>query len=165
MENEFNLSKLKQAYSKFKENYNLPEFSEMNKVFDIEEIDTDTDFLLRRVRRIVSEKISGLLRFTEVILNPSNCPIFIFKLIKKINEEDKKQLSEIYEILGGFELEVIRLDLDYNENKEAEFIKKIYNLLTNELTRKFLNIIEKMSNYSEEKKEKGSYFGWNNLVL
>jgi len=159
MENEFNLSKLKQEYNKFKENYNLPEFSEMNKVFDIEEIDSDTEFLLRRVRRLVSERISGLLKFVEVILNPNNGSIFIFKLIKKINEEDKKQLSEIYEILSGFELEIIKLDLDYNENKEAEFIKKTYNLLTNELIRKLLNIIEKISNYSEEKKEKGTYFG------
>jgi hypothetical protein len=161
MENEFNLNKLKQEYIKFKEKYNLPDFSEMDKVFDIEEIDTDTDFLLRKVRRIVSEKISGLLRFIEIILNPSNSPIFIFKLIKKISEEDKKQLSEVYEVLGGFELEVIRLDLDYNEGKEAEFIKKTYNLLNKELSRKLLSIIEKMSNNnrSKEEKDKGSYFG------
>lgn len=161
MENEFNLGKLKQEYAKFKEKYNLPEFYELNKVFDIEEIDTETDFLLRRVRRLVSEKISGLLRFIEFILNPSNSPIFIFKLIKKINEEDKKQLSEVYEILGGFELEIVRLDLDYNESKEAEFIKKAYNVLNNELSNKLLNIIEKMSNNnkSKEEKDKGSYFG------
>jgi len=161
MENEFNLNKLKQEYGKFKEKYDLPEFSEINKVFDIEEIDTDTDFLLRRVRRLVSERISGLLRFIEVILNPSNSPIFIFKLIKKINEEDKKQLSEVYDILGGFELEVIKLDLDYDETKEAEFIKRIYNLLDKELSKRLLNIIEKMSNNNKnkEEKDKGSYFG------
>lgn len=162
MESEFNLDKLKQEYGKFKGKYDLPEFSELNIVFDIEEIDTDTDFLLRRIRRIVSEKISGLLRFIEVILNPSNSPIFIFKLIKKINEEDKKQLSEVYETLGGFELEVIKLDLDYDESKEAEFIQKVYNLLNKELSKKLLNIIEKMSNNNKnkEEKDKGSYFGW-----
>lgn len=92
MENEFNLNELKKEYNKFKENYKLPDFSEMNKVFDIEEICTETDFLLRRIRRIVSERISGLLRFIELILNPNNSPIFIFKLIKKMNEGDKKSL-------------------------------------------------------------------------
>ena len=158
-EDKNSLDELKQKYNEFRQRYGFPEFLEMNKIFDIEEIDVETDFLLRRIRRVVSERISGYLRFIEVILNPSNCPIFIFKLIKKINEEDKKQLSEIYEILGGFELEIIKLDLDYNENKEAEFIKKIHNLLTNELTRKLLKIIEKMGNHSEEKKEKRSYFG------
>jgi hypothetical protein len=161
MENEFNLNKLKQGYNKFKEDYDLPEFSEMNKVFDIEEICTETDFLLRRIRRMVSEKISGLLRFIEVILNPSNSPIFIFKLIKKMNEEDKKQLSEIYEILGEFELGVVKLDLDYNESKEVGFIKKAYALLNDGLSKKLLNIVDKMSNHdkSNEEKDKGSYFG------
>src|SRR4030042_4845830 len=101
MENDFNLDKLKQEYGKFKDKYNLPEFSELNKVFDIEDICTDTDFLLRKIRRTISEKVSGLLRFIEIILNPTNAPIFIFKLIKKMDEEDKKQLSEIYEILGS----------------------------------------------------------------
>src|SRR4030042_2786536 len=101
MENEFNLDKLKQEYNKFKDKYNLPEFFELNKVFDIEDICTDTYFLLRKIRESVSEKISGLLKFIEIILNPTNAPIFIFNLIKKMNEDDKKQLSEIYEILGG----------------------------------------------------------------
>lgn len=159
MENEFDLDKLKREYHKFKENYGLPEFFEMNKVFDIEEICIESDFLLRRIRRCVSEKISGLLRFIEIVLNPSNAPIFIFKLIKKMNEEDKKQLSEIYEILGGFELGVVKLDLDYDESKEAEFIKKAYVLLDKGVNYELLKIIDKMSNGSEEKKEKSSYFG------
>jgi len=159
MENEFSLDKLKQEYDKSKENYSLPEFSEMNKVFDIEEVCIETDFLLRKIRRVVSEKISGLLRFIEIILNPSNAPIFIFKLIKKMNEEDKKQLREIYEILGNLELGVVKLDLDYNEIKEVEFIKKAYVLLDKGVNYKLLKIIDKMSNSSEEKREKGSYFG------
>ncbi len=159
MENEFSLDKLKQEYNKLKENYDLPEFSEMNKVFDIEEICIETDFLLRKIRRIVSEKISGLLRFIEIILNPSNAPIFIFKLIKKMNEEDKKQLREIYDILGSLELGVVRLDLDYNEIKEVEFIKKAYVFLNKGINYKLLKIIDKMSNSGEEKKEKSSYFG------
>jgi len=160
MEEKFNLNELKQGYGKFKEKYNLPEFFEMNKVFDIEEIDVETDFLLRKIRRIVSDRISGYLRFIEVILNPSNAPMFIFKLIKKINEEDKKKLTEIYNLLGGFELEIVRLDLEYDENREAEFIKKIYNALNNEISKKLLIIVEKISNGVENKKEdRGSYFG------
>ena len=160
MEEKFNLNELKQGYNKFKEKYNLPEFFEMNKLFDIEDIDVETDFLLRKVRRIVSERISGYLRFIEVILNPSNAPMFIFKLIKKINEEDKKKLTEIYNLLGGFELEIVKLDLEYDENREAEFIKKIYNSLNDKISKKLLIIVEKIGNSVENKKEdRGSYFG------
>lgn len=162
MEDKNNLDELKQKYNEFRKKYNLPEFLDMNKVFDVEEIDIETDFLLRKIRRVVSERISGYLRFIEVILNPSNAPIFIFKLIKKINEEDKKQLIEIYEILGNFEIEIIKLDLAYDEIKEAEFIKKVYNILNDEISKKLLIIIEKMRNGkgSEKKVGRESYFGW-----
>lgn len=161
MEDKNNLDELKQKYNEFRKKYNLPEFLDMNKVFDIEEVDIETDFLLRKIRRVVSERISGYLRFIEVILNPSNAPIFIFKLIKKINEEDKKQLIEIYEILGNFEIEIIKLDLTYDEIKEVEFIKKVYNILNDEISKTLLIIIEKMRNGSGSEKKVGreSYFG------
>ena len=158
---ETSISELKQEYSKFKDKYNLPEFSELNKIFDIEDIDVETEFFLRKIRRVLSERIAGYLRFVEVILNPSNAPMFFFKLIKKLGDEDKKQLSEIYDILGKFEIEIIALDLDYNENKEAEFIKKIYNLLNEDISKKLLMVVKKMGNGegSKKKVESGSYFG------
>ena len=161
MEDKNNLEELKQRYNEFRQKYGFPEFSEMNKIFDIEDIDVETDFLLRKMRRVVSERISGYLRFIEIILNPSNAPMFIFKLIKKISDDDKKQLTEIYEVLGGFELEIVKLDLEYNEVREAEFIKKIYSALNNNLSNKLLMIVEKMSNGkgSEKVEDKGSYFG------
>jgi len=158
-EDKINLDELKQEYGKFKDKWGLPEFNELNKFFDVEEIDVETDFLLRKIRRIVSDRISGYLRFIEVILNPSNAPMFIFKLIKKIEEEDKKKLTEIYNILGEFELEIVKLDLDYNETKEAEFIKKVYKILSEDISKKLLIIVDKMSNGGEIKKERGSYFG------
>ena len=37
-----NIDELKQFYIDYKEKYNLPEFSELNKTFDIEDIDIDT---------------------------------------------------------------------------------------------------------------------------
>ena len=155
------LDELKKQYNVLKEKHGLLEFSEMNKIFDIEEIDIETEFLLRKIRRVVSEKLAGYLRFIEVILNPSNAPMFFFKLIKKLEEEDKKGLTEIYEVLGKFELEIVKLDLDYNEEKEAEFVKKIYHLFTEEISKKLLAVVEKMGNGvgKEKKVEIGSYFG------
>ncbi len=157
-----NLGDIRKEYIKFKEKYNLPEFTKLNEYFDIEELgECETEFLLRKIRKIISEKTAGYLRFFETLLNPNNTPIFIFKLIKKINEEDKRQLSEIYETLGRFELETVELDLDYNESKEAEFIKKACDIMNKELSRKLLDIIEKMNdnNKSGEEKDKVSYFG------
>ena len=155
-----NLEQLKEKYEILKSNYNLPEFSELNNLFDLEEIDTDTEVLLKKIRRIISEKINHYLRFVEIILNPSNTPIFFYKLLKKLESEDKENLGEIYEKLGKIELKNISLDLDYSEKSEAEFIKKIYQIFTKEMKPKILEIVEKMNGPEEiTKKINGSYFG------
>jgi len=159
--NILDLQKLKKEYFKFKEKYSLPDFSELNRVFDIEDAYADSEFLLRKIRRVVSDKISGYLRFIEIILNPSNSPMFFFKLIKKLEEDDKKELTEIYERLGKFELDVVRLDLDYFESKEAEFINYVYKTFNEDVNKRLLDVVAKMGNGGGggEKQEKGSYFG------
>jgi hypothetical protein len=156
-----NLEELKNQYEKLKIQYKLPDFSELNELFDIEEIDVETDFLLRRIRRTISERIASYLRFIELILNPSSAPMFFFKLVKKLDNSDKEILTKVYEIFGSFEVELIALDLNYSEKDEADFIKKSYRLFTEELKDKFLKIIEKLNNGDDNKKRdsNGSYFG------
>lgn len=156
-----NLAGLKSEYEKFKEKYKMPDFYELNKLFDIEEIDIETDFLLRKIRRLISERIAGYMRFIEIILNPSNAPIFFFKLIKKLDSHDKETLTEVYESLSHFEIEIISLDLDYSEEKEALFISKAYNAFNSEVRVKLLGVIKKLGNGNNDfKKENNeSYFG------
>ena len=154
-----NLDELKLKYAEFKLKYNLPEFFELNKVFEVEEVNVETDFLLRNMRKVISEKIAGYMRFFEVVLNPSNAPMFFFNFIKKLNNQDKEILGNLYEKLGYIELELIKMDFDYHEEKEAEFIKKIY-IIFEEITPNVLGILDKMGGNGNSKKEdKGSYFG------
>jgi len=155
-----NLEQLKEQYTKFKEQYQLPEFTELNKQFDIEEIDIETEFLLRKIRRTIAEKIAGYLRFIEIILNPQNTPLFLFKLIKKLESQDKEDLNKLYEKLGAFEIELVSLDLDYDEKKEADFIIQCSNLFNKEIKTNLLALTEKMSNgHDNSKPSNGSYFG------
>jgi hypothetical protein len=156
-----NLENLKQEYNKFKKDYDLPEFTELNKLFDIEEIDTETEFLLRKIRRTIAEKVSGYLRFSEILLNPSNAPMFFFKLIKKLESSDKEALTKIYDKLGSFEIEMINIDLEYNEQKEAEFIKKCYESFKDEVKPSLLKVVEKLNNGNSNSKKASndSYFG------
>ena len=155
------LEDLKKEYEVLRKKHDLPDFSELNKLFDIEEIDVETELLLRKVRRTISEKTSGYLRFIETILNPSNAPIFFFRIVKKLDSEDKEFLTRIYDILGNFEIKLIGLELDYSEEKEAEFIKDLFNIFNNEIRGKFLEIIKKLENDNGDKKKEnnGSYFG------
>lgn len=156
----FSLEKIKKEFEKFQKTYELPEFSKLNELFDIENVDTETEFLLRRIRREISERISAYSRFIEIILNPSNAPIFFFKLLKKLDSKDKEILGEVYRTLGNLELETIVLDLEYSEKKEAEFIKKMYEVFNKEIRLEFIKIIEKLSINNDKSREyNGSYFG------
>ncbi|MFA5174258.1 MAG: hypothetical protein WC438_03695 [Candidatus Pacearchaeota archaeon] len=157
---ESGLDKLKQGYEILKNKYNLPSFDEMNKLFEIEELcDCETDFLIRRIRRTISERVSGHLRFVETLLNPSNAPIFFFKLIKKLDSDDKEKLNNILEELGMFEIDLVKLDLEFNEEKEAEFVNNIFNRFS-EIKKQLLEIVDKLENGDNKKEDnERSYFG------
>ena len=156
-----NLEDLKKTYEVLKQKYNLPEFYELNKFFDIEEVEVESDFLLRKIRRVIAERISSYSRFADFVLNPSNAPMFFFKLLKKLDDSDKEMLGNIYELLGKIEIEMISLDLDYSEVKEADFIKRVSKLFNEEIRVKFLGVMDKMSNGEKQQKKEGnvSYFG------
>ena len=141
-----NLGELKKEYEKLRVKYNLPDFNDLNKLFDIEEIGFETDFLLRKIRRVVSEKALGYSKFVEIILNPS---------------KDREILSGLYEELGNFEVEIIALDLDYSEKKEADFINKLFKIFNESVREKLLDVVKKLSNGTGDKKADigGSYFG------
>jgi len=157
MEKEHDTYELRQEYERFRKKHQLPDFTELNKLFDIEEIE-EGEFLLRKIRRTISEKIGGYLRFVETILNPSTAPMFFFKLIKKLENEDRTTLAEIYEKLGNSEVEALSLDLDYDEKKEAEFINKIYNLFQKEVKNKLAEIIKKLNTNGDNNHHKESSY-------
>jgi len=140
------LEEFQKEYDLFKEKYELPEFFKLNELFEIEDMENcETEFLLRKIRKIMADKLSSYVRFIEIILNPANAPMFFFKLIKKLDEDDKKVLSDMYEDFGKLEISVVVLDLDYHEEKEAQFIKKIFDKF-NGARFNILKVVEKMSN-------------------
>lgn len=122
-----NLEELKKDFASLQKKYKLPSFQQLNEEFDIEKIaERETECLLREIRKAVMEKVIAYLRFIEMLLNPSNAPIFFFALIKGLTSQDKRILERIYERLGSFEIDVIELDCRYSEKEEAEFIKRIF---------------------------------------
>jgi len=108
----------------------------------------------------MAEKFSNYLRFVELVLNPVNSPMFIFSLIKTIGESEKKKLSEFYKELTKIELNLIELDVDFSEKKEAEFINNSYKTWMN-IKKDFIDVIEKIKSNWDNKQENNNkaYFG------
>lgn len=154
------LNDAKKRYEPLQKKYKLPSFNEINKEFEIEKVqETDSDFLLREVRKSVGEKIGAFLRFLENIINPTLAPIFVLNSLKNLSAEEKEVIKECYEILVKLELEAIHLDVDYDEKKEAIFIQKSY--MQWQTLKPSLNEIISMMEKTQKKvvERKNSYLG------
>lgn len=126
-EEENKLEKLKKEYEKIQKKHKLPSFKEMNEDFHIEKIsETETEILIREVRKMMADKLANYMRFVESLLNPTNAPMFVFSIIKLIEPEQKRRLSEIYKELMKSEMKFIEIDLKFDEEKEAQFIKESF---------------------------------------
>lgn len=155
------LTRLKNDYIKIQEKYDLPSFENMNEDFHIERIAEDeTEILIREVRKFMANKFSDYLRFVEAILNPVNTPMFIFSVIKTINTVEKNKLTEIYKKLAKIEVRLIALDIEFSEEKEAEFVKESFNIWQ-EIKIDLLSVVETIDKNLDNKFEVngGSYLG------
>jgi hypothetical protein len=160
MEKYSNLAEIKKQYEHIRRKYKLPDFDEMNKEFEIEKVqERETDFILREVRKAISEKVGAFLRFFETILNPVMAPVFILASLKNLNNADKEKIKEIYESMVELEIGTIRLDMDYNEKKEADFIIKAVKEWR-EIKPDVLDILETLEkSHSISEKKGNTYLG------
>lgn len=162
-EKESKLDKLKKEYEKLNERYTLPTFQALNQEFSVEKIaDLETELLTKEIRRFIADKIFNYLRFVETLLNPANAPLFIFSIIKSITPDDKKKLTDAYEKLSSIDLELIKLDLDSTEKKDAEFIRHSFESW-NEIKRELAPVVNRLKFVKEDlnggEKTSNKYFG------
>jgi len=161
MEKKFNLQELKENYKEIQEKYNLPAFERLNEDFHIEKIaENETELLIREIRKFMADRLFNYLRFIESFLNPINVPMFVFSIIKIITLKEKEKLTEIYKKLAKIEVDLIELDIQFSEQKEAQFIKESYKIWQ-DIKEDMLKIIEMIKNNWDNKNETNSkgYFG------
>ena len=91
------LSRLKKDYDAIRAKHNLPDFNSLNREFEIEKLqETETDFLLRSVRRTISEKVNVIMRFVELMVMPNeNSPISLFSMMKRVSPATKKEKLDL----------------------------------------------------------------------
>lgn len=160
--NSSSLDSLKEDYFELEKRFGLPSFDLMNRDFQIEKIQgEDTDFLLREVRKFVGDKFTSYLRFLETLIQPSGSQTFVFMMLKSLDSNDMNKIKGMYERMARKEVELLELDLDYNEEKESEFVKTTYNLW-NSIKKDLIFIFERTKlnwdrNVSDVKKN--NYYG------
>ncbi len=161
MEKYSDLKKLKENYEFFREKYNLPFFEKINEDFQVEKIsEYETDFVLREIRENITTKFLNYIRFVESLINPSNGPMFMFAIIKTLGIKEREKLSELYKKIAKADIDLIELDLEYSEEKEADAIKKYYEMWQ-DIKKELLEIVSVIKKNWDVKEEngKGNYLG------
>lgn len=154
------LAELKKNYEVLRKKHSLPDFDVINNDFDIGKIDVDSGNLIKDVRRMIMEKVVHYIRLAELMFNPSQAsPVFMI-MLKEVTSEDKKTIDLVLKSLVDLELKSYKLDLEYSEKTEADFIKEVNNVWNKNraLMLRLLNILYRNWNAINSKKEKG-YFG------
>jgi hypothetical protein len=125
----------------------------MNEDFQIEKIaDSETELLLKEVRKFATDKFFNYLRFAESIINPSNAPMFVFAITKALSAKEREKLVDLYKRISKIEMDLIELDVEYSEKKEAEAIKKYYEMWQG-IKKEFLDIVKVMKENWDNKTE------------
>jgi hypothetical protein len=160
MAENWNLEKLKVNYKILQEKYFLPTFEQLNEDFQIEKITLfETELLLKEIRTCITNKFFNYLRFLESMINPANASMFVFAMAKTVDEKDREKLIKLYKEFSRLEVDLVDLDLQYLEEKEADTIKKYYPLWQEMKKELFaiLDIIKKNWDAKKEDNGKGYY--------
>jgi len=161
VEEKSSLEKLKEDYEIIRKKYNFPSFDEMNKEFFIEKLaESETDILVRELRKQVGDRLANYMRFMETLINPVNVPMFVFSLVKSLSSEDKTKLGEMYNLLAKKEIEFIKLDISFSESGEVKFINEsvdLWKIIQTDFSEIILRLESKLDDKAEVRDR--DYFG------
>lgn len=148
-------------YEKLKKKYKLPDLKKLLENFDVEKLfERETVFLLREIRRTISDKFYAYLNFFEMIINPNSSPLFVFSVLRRANGEIGSRPKEIYKELSKLQMKSLKLDTIYNEKEEANFIKDSFKKWES-LKKDIYSLVERFEECldKESGSKKGSYVG------
>jgi len=151
---------IRKVYDKLKSQYKLPEFESIDNDFEISYIEHD-NFLLREIRRKISDKIEFYIKILEDVLQPDTNSMTNMHEYRSFDEERKKVLFNFYKELMIFHRISLILECKLNEKEEAKFILDIYSNWENfkkEMERIFEEMKKSWISDTDVKEELG-YFG------
>lgn len=112
---------IKKDYGILRKKYSLPNFDRLNNEFEIVSIE-NKNFLLREIRRRITEKLDAYAKIIESVLQPDTASLSAMHECKFIEEKDKENIYTIYKKLAIIDRNSIIASLG-DDSDNAEFIK------------------------------------------
>lgn len=150
---------VKQEYLNLQKKFDLPKYQQINQDFELSNIE-DTDFLLRDIRRKITEKLSFYTKIIEDLMQPDGSFSSLHEC-RALNEEEKDNIFNLYSELMMIDRDSVILSLQADDTKDAEFINISYKKWQ-EMKPKLLSLLKKIRLTWDEKTEPGEkvrYFG------
>src|SRR3989344_2276427 len=94
-EKEFNVDV---EYGKLKDQFNLPNFKDLNSEFELSDI-SEGEFLLRSIRRRLCEKIDEFSNIIEGFIFPQSASLANFYEVKFLSDDEREKLSNLFKRL------------------------------------------------------------------
>jgi len=151
---------MEELYKKYQKKYNLPDYKELNKNFELDYIE-DPFFLLRSIRRRIHEKIIFLSKILEKVIFPNQTIMTEMYEAKFFSEKEKEDLVEMYERLLSLDRKALALNIISTDLQEASFIKSTFKIWPS-FVKKSMSVIEKLDKSWNTKNSditKNHYFG------
>ncbi len=117
---------IEHQYAELKKKHNLPEFSLMDREFEISTIEKP-NFLLRAVRRKIGERLENITQLLDPLIQPdanSFCSIFEYRCM---TESERKEILLRYQVMMSLLRDSIHADLAIDDAQDVAFITRAAN--------------------------------------
>ena len=118
-------NEIEKQYSELKKKYKLPGFKEIDWELELSDLE-QTNFLIRAIMRRIAEKLEFYSTMLEEVLQPDASNIYAMHENRFFDEDEKKQMYDIYRKLMTFSRKSVELSMKSNPEEEAEFINEFY---------------------------------------
>lgn len=158
------LEDLAKEYNSFSKKEHLPEFEELDDLFEIRAIDLERGNLVNSVIRVMMSTINNHLDLIYPVINPNPSSLYSMILHSSITEKDKEKVTRLYTTLVQVQLEGTKALLGSNKEK-AEYINKVHKLYPRikekitESTNLLVNSWENSMKESDKKQKKAGFLG------
>ena len=152
--------KIKRKYETLRKKhkqYKLPEFEELDSEFEISRIEHE-GFLLREIRKKISEKIGDIAGMLERMLQPEANLADLYES-RVFGENEKKRMFELYKRLMAAERQAAELSILNDKQLDVNFIKSFL-MEWKKLKPELANYIRALKEAWEKETEEGETAGY-----
>ena len=116
---------IEKEYTKLRKKYKLPKFNDIDKEFEISDLES-TNFLTSNILRKIAEKLEFYSSLINDLLQPEASSLSSMHETRFFADEEKNKMYVLIKKLMKYHRNVIELVLEHDEKKQAGFLNSFF---------------------------------------